>query len=344
MRLLIIGGSVFLGRHLVDAALERGHDVTLFNRGRSGPDLFPGVERIQGDRERDLAALDGRRWDAVIDTCGYVPRVVRAAAERLAPVARHYTFVSSISAYADFSQPGLSEDAPAAELSDPGSEDVQSDYGALKAGCERAVQTAFGERALIVRPGLIVGPHDPTERFTYWVRRLAGGGQVLVPDAAEQPVQLIDVRDLAAWMVEAAARGLEGTFNATGPAAPLTFGAMIERIREAAGAALDLAWLAEAELAEAGVEPWSELPLWLDLARHPELRGFLAADVTRALAAGLALRPLEQTVVDTLAWVRERPGVPVKTGGVAMAPAGLSPEREADLLARLSRPRSPSSG
>lgn len=332
MRLLILGGTLFLGRHLVDVALERGHEVTLFNRGVTAPGLFADVEQIHGDREHDLGRLEGRNWDAVIDTSGYVPRVVRATAERLSDAVEHYTFVSSISVYGTYEQPGVAEDAPLPPLPEPGSEDVERYYGELKAACEREVQEVFGERALIARPGLIVGPHDPTERFTYWVARMAAGGRVLAPAAPEQPVQLIDARDLAAWLLNTSEGGL---FNLTGPATALTFGEMLERIRAVVNPAAEITWVDEGALAEAGVEPWSDLPLWLDLPRHPELRGFLAADISRALGSGLSLRPLEDTVADTLAWVRERGpgGPPLKTAGVTIPPAGLSRERELGLLA-----------
>ena len=189
MNLLILGGTVFLGRHLVEAALARGHAVTLFNRGQHNPDLFPEVERLRGDRDGDLQALEGRRWDAVVDTCGYVPRVVRASAEMLAPNVDHYTFISSISVYADTSKPGIDEQAPVGTLDDPTTEEVTGEsYGPLKALCEQAAEAAMPGRVLNIRPGLIVGPHDPTDRFTYWVRRVAEGGEVLAPGNPHAPV------------------------------------------------------------------------------------------------------------------------------------------------------------
>jgi 2'-hydroxyisoflavone reductase len=189
---------------------------------------------------------------------------------------------------------------------------------------------------LVIRPGLIVGPLDPTERFTYWVRRLADGGAVLAPRAPDQPVQLIDARDLAEWIVRLLEAGATGTYNATGPAGPLTFGEMLSRIDAAVGSRAELVWIDEDGLAEAGVEPWDELPLWLDIDRHPDFRGFLSVDIARALAAGLSFRPLEHTALDTLAWARERQHPPARPEGARLPPpAGLSPEREADLLARL---------
>jgi len=336
MRLLVMGGTVFLGRHIVAAATERGHELTLFNRGVSNPETVDGVEQLHGDREHDLALLAGRRWDAVIDTSGYLPRVVRASSELLAGAVDRYAFVSSISAYGVLPEPGLDENAPLAPPPPPGAEDVLRYYSELKAACEGEVGRALPDRRLVVRPGLIVGPHDPTERFTYWVRRLAEGGRVLIPDAPGQPVQLIDARDLAGWIVRMAETGADGVFNATGPATPLTLGPMLERIRIATGCAAELVPIEEDRLAEAGVEPWSELPLWLDLPRQPDYRGFLAVDIGRALAAGLSFRPLEETVADTLAWSRERPGGSAGAEGIPLSPpAGLAREREGELLATL---------
>jgi nucleoside-diphosphate-sugar epimerase len=337
MRLLILGGTLFLGRHVVAAARSSGHELTLFNRGRTDPQPIAGVEQIHGDREHDLARVAGRDWDAVIDTSGYLPRVVGASARALGDRVDRYVFVSSISVYGTFSTAGLDETAPTAPDPPPGTEDVLEHYAELKAAGERVVEVVLPGRALIVRPGLIVGPHDPTERFTYWVRRLAAGGRALAPRAPDQPVQLIDARDLAEWIVRMVEARATGVYNATGPAAPLTFGAMLRRIHAATGSRAELVWVEEDWLAEAGVTPWDELPLWLDLDRTPDFRGFLAADIGRALAAGLSFRPFEDTVLDTLAWARERPGEPARPEGAMLPlPAGLSGEREADLLSRLS--------
>ncbi|HJS94951.1 MAG TPA: NAD-dependent epimerase/dehydratase family protein [Solirubrobacteraceae bacterium] len=332
MRLLVLGGTLFLGRHIVDAARGRDHELTLFNRGRTVTAPIPGVEQIHGDREHDLARLAGRRWDAVIDTSGYLPRVVGASAQALAETVDRYLFVSSISAYGRFPEPGLDESAPTAPDPPPDTEDILAHYAELKAACERRLEQIMPGRVLVVRPGLIVGPHDPTERFTYWVRRAAAGGRVLAPRAPDQPVQLIDGRDLAAWIVRMAEAGATGIYNATGPATPLTFGPMLERIVGATGGGAELVWIDEGRLAEAGVQPWDELPLWLDLDRQPDFRGFLAVDIGRALDAGLSFRPLEETAADTLAWVRVRPAAPSRPGGSPLPPpAGLSPEREAAL-------------
>jgi 2'-hydroxyisoflavone reductase len=330
MKLLVIGGTRFLGRHFVEAALARGHSLTLFNRGRTAPGLFPGVETLTGDRDGGLAALlalpalKGRAWDAVLDPSGYVPRVVRASASALAGRAGLYAFVSSISAYASPLTPGADESAPLATLTDPGTEAITGEtYGGLKAACEREAIRAFGEHALVVRPGLIVGPHDSTDRFPYWPRRLARGGDVLAPGDPGQPVQVIDARDLAAWLLDMIERGAGGTFNATGPAEPTTLGALLEGAALALGVPSRRVWVDEAFLLERGVQPWTELPLWVP----PEEGGLDEVSIARALAAGLALRPLEQTVRDTLAWDLARPDS-AREGSPA-----LKPEREAELLA-----------
>ena len=301
MKLLVLGGTVFLGRHVVDAALADGHEMTIFTRGRTNPDLFPEAERLQGDRDGDLGALAGRSWDGVVDTSGYVPRVVRQSAELLQDALGRYVFVSSISVYADPSLP-LEEASPVAELADPASEDVQADYGALKAACETVVDEVFGERGANVRAGLIVGPYDPTERFTYWPRRLAEGGDVLAPGDPAAPSQFVDARDLAAWLVRLAEHGPGGVFNATGPAEPFTLGALLDEANDAVGAGARLVWTDEQRLLDAEVQPWMELPLWLPGDEH---RGMLRADNRRAIAAGLRFRPVRETVLDTLAWSRE---------------------------------------
>jgi 2'-hydroxyisoflavone reductase len=336
MRLLVLGGTLFLGRHIVDSGQARGHELTLFNRGRTDPSPIPGVEQIHGDREQDLAPLAGRSWDAVIDTSGYWPRAVRASAELLAENVDRYVFVSSISAYGRFPELGMDEDAPTAPDPPPDASDVMEHYAELKASCERAVESVLPGRALVIRPGLIVGPLDPTERFTYWVRRLAEGGRVLAPRAPDQPVQLIDARDLADWTVRMAERGAAGAYNATGPAEILTLGPLLERIAAATAGGSELVWIDEDQLAEAGVGAWDELPVWLDLPRNAEFRGLCAVDIGRALEAGLEFRPLEETVADTLAWDRERGEMPERTGEEPLPRrAGLAREREAELLARL---------
>jgi 2'-hydroxyisoflavone reductase len=299
---------MFLGRAFVEDALARGHELTLFNRGETDPDLFPEAERLRGDRAADLSPLAGRVFDAVVDTSGYVPSVVRASAELLRESGR-YVFVSSVSVYADFSS-GPDEESPVAELGDGPADAVAADYsnyGPLKALCEQAVQEVFGERSLIVRPGLIVGPYDPTGRFTYWARRLARGGEILAPGPPERRVQFIDVRDLAGWMVDCVEGGVTGVFNATNEG--VAWGELL------AGA--DVTWVTDEFLAEHEVGEWMELPLWIG---DPAWAGMHRIDVARAISAGLRSRPVAETVA-----------------GAAEAPAaegvGLAPEREAELLA-----------
>jgi len=318
MRLLVLGGTKFLGPPTVDAALVRGHDVTLFNRGRTNPDLYPDVEKIRGDRTEDLSALDGREWDAVLDMSTFLPRVVRLSVEALRGRVARYVYVSSISAYADFTVPPV-EGAPVATLENPESESIE-DYGALKAVCERVVEDAYGEAALIVRPGLIVGPHDPTDRFTYWPRRIAVGGRVLAPAPADAPVQFIDVRDLGSWIVHAAEHGRSGVFNATGET--MTFEQLLAACQAVSGA-VDVAWVPSETLVAAGVGEWMELPLWI---AAPEFAAMQRADVSKAVEAGLLFRPLAETIADTLAWDAAREFPPAE--GV-----GLAPEREQELLA-----------
>jgi 2'-hydroxyisoflavone reductase len=320
MDLLILGGTRFLGRCLVEAALGDDHTVTLFNRGLSDPDLFPEVETIKGDRDGDLSALRGRRWDAVIDTCGYVPRVVRASAGLLAGAVDHYTFVSSISVYPDNMGPGADEGAPVEELEDPTVEEITGEtYGGLKALCERAAEAEMPGRVLNVRPGLISGPHDPTDRFTYWPRRVAAGGEVLAPDRPELRVQFIDVRDLAGWMVKMSAEQRTGTYNATGPAYELRMGKLLEEC-EAVGGDAKIVWVSEEFLEENGVEPFTELPLWVPR----EYAGMLAVDCGKAIAAGLTFRPVSETIRDVLEWDSNRAEPELA--------AGLKPDRERELL------------
>ncbi len=325
MKLLVLGGTVFLGRHLVEAALARGHEVTLFNRGRHNPDLFPECEKLRGDRDGGLDALRGRRWDAVVDTSGHVPRLVRDSAELLADAVEHYTFVSTLAAYADFpAVPGIDESRPLAAPEDPFAEEVDfRTLGPLKALCERAAAAALPGRVLAVRAGLLAGPHDPTDRFTYWPRRVARGGEVLAPAGPWLRVQLVDARDLAAWIVRMAEARGTGAFNATGPARPLTLGELLDTCRAESGSDARFAWMDERSLLRAGVGRRMELPLWM-----PGAPGAASADCRRALAAGLAFRPLADTVRDTRAWDASRPAD-------AKRRAGLDPAREAELLEAL---------
>lgn len=331
MKILILGGTLFLGRSLAAAALERGHAVTLFNRGRTAQASFPGAERLIGDRDGQLDALRGRSWDAVVDTSGYVPRLVRASAELLAASVERYVFISSVSAYADFSRP-VDEHSPLATMSDESVEEVTgSSYGPLKALSERALEEILPGRTLTIRPGVIVGPYDPTVRFSYWTDRVARGGEVLAPGDPQTPVQFIDVRDLAEWTIRMIEAGGTGVFNASGPAM-LTMGEMLETCRSASGGDARFTWVEETFLRERGVLPWTHLPLWMppSLKTH---KYFFRIGADRALAAGLAFRPLAETVRDTLAWQRSTEGRPLpEKPGVPTPDLTLSAVRERELL------------
>ena len=315
MKLLVLGGTGFLGRALVETALERGHEVTLFNRGRTNPELFPEAEKVRGDRASD--PLPTGQWDAAIDTSGYFPPVVRRSAEALADSVGRYVFVSSISAYADLST-GPTEDSGRAELGDMPADEMlpgYENYGPLKALCEDVVTEVFGERALVIRPGLIVGPHDPTGRFTYWPHRIARGGEFLVPAPPDATVQFVDVRDLGSWLVDVCERRESGTFNATHPG--LSWAELVESCLRVSGADASPVWIDSTFLAAREVGQWMELPMWL---YDPNEVGTMRADVTRALAAGLTFRPLDETVRGTL----ELAGTTDN--------AGLKPEREREVI------------
>ncbi len=325
MRLLILGGTVFLGRALVEAALARGHTVTLFNRGQHEPELYPEVEKLRGDRDGGLDVLRGRHWDAAIDTSGYVPRLVRASAKLFADTVGHYTFISSISVYSEFRHAGMDESTPVGTLADPLVEQVTNEtYGPLKALCEQVAVQAMPGRVLNIRPGLIVGPHDPSDRFTYWPWRAARGGEILAPGFPGRPTQFIDVRDLAEWTLTMVERGQVGIYNATGPAEPLPFGVLLEACRAMSSNDAQITWVDEAFLAKHEVGPWIELPLWIPEA-DPDMAGFARVSCAKAIAAGLAFRDLASTVRDTLTWAQSRPADYTWR-------AGLTPAREAELL------------
>ncbi len=328
MNILIIGGTRFLGRHLVDSALARGHNVTLFNRGKSNPDLFLNIETIHGDREHDMDKLAGREWDAVIDTSGYVPRIVRLSAQSLEKSVKHYVFISSISVYATFSKVGIDENDPVGKIEDESFEEITGEsYGPLKALCEKAVRDVFGEnRALIIRPGLIVGPNDPTDRFTYWPVRVARGGDVLAPEKPDAPVQIVDVRDLSDFIIKLIEENASGIYNATGPDYDLTMGALLDASKQVSKSDARFHWASVEFLVENKVEAWSDMPVWLP--SSGDEAGISRVDVSKAINAGLKFRPLEETVRNTLEWAKTRsPDHEWR--------AGLSAEREAEVLAAL---------
>lgn len=325
MRLLILGGTMFMGRHLTELAAARGHEVTLFNRGRNAAGLPAGVEQITGDRNTDdLQRLAGRRWDAVVDTSGYFPRQVRAAAALLADAVEHYTFISSLSVYSEPIAPGSDEGAPVGSTDAPDATEITGEnYGPLKVLCERAAEEGLPGRVLVARPGLIVGPYDPTDRFSYWPHRVAQGGEVLAPGDPAQAVQFIDGRDLAAWVLAMSEARTTGVFNANGPAARLSIGELLEVCRAVSGSDARFTWVDEQFLLDAGVQPWGELPVWVPAEAAAGFFGFSSA---KASASGLAFRPVAETAADTLAWLATRPAD-------HQWRAGITREREAELLA-----------
>ncbi len=316
MKFLILGGTRFLGHHLVEAALARDHQVTLFNRGRHDADTSTNVEIIHGDRNGGLAYLSGHHWDAAIDTCGYTPRIVRASAKILADAVNHYTFISSLSVYADHSVSGINESAPVATLTSEHlceAETIDATgnvsgatygamYGALKALSEQAAEETLPNRVLVVRPGLIVGPYDYTDRFTYWAVRVARGGEVLAPGNPTRFVQFIDVHDLAQWIVRMIERGQTGTYNANGLPRALTMEMMLEECRMASKSDARFTWVSDRFLMKENVVPWTEMPLWIPEEDAPHMKGFMSVDCSKAVAAGLTLRPLLEIIENTLTW------------------------------------------
>ena len=326
MKLLIIGGTVFLGRSIVEHALAQGHEVTLFNRGQSNSALFPDIEQIHGDRDGGLEALKGRTFDACVDTCGYVPRIVGASAQFLKDAVNHYAFVSSVSVYAEPSPDGVDEGGVLATIEDPSVEEITGEsYGPLKALCEAEVTAAFGNRALLIRPGLIVGPHDATDRFTYWPWRAAQGGRILAPGRRDRPIQLIDVRDLAAWIVHMLEASETGAYNAASAPGTFTMESLLQTCCDVSDKGCELIWVEDAFLTEHEVGAWMELPLWIpeddDIAS-----GFFDFKPDRAIGKGLTFRPLQETVQATMDWSRSRAEDYEWRGG-------LRPARETELLA-----------
>ncbi|MCA9912355.1 MAG: SDR family oxidoreductase, partial [Anaerolineae bacterium] len=264
MKLLILGGTQFVGRAIAEAALANGHSLTLFHRGKTNPDLFPQAEHILADRDDNIAALGDRTWDAVIDVSGYIPRHVKDAAQYLADRVQRYVFISTISVYEDSEEIGRDEDAALIELQDKTTEEVTGEtYGGLKVLCEREAENAMPGRVLTIRPGLIVGPHDHTNRFTYWPVRIREGGRMLAPGDGNTPTQFIDVRDLAAWIMRMVEQKATGIYNATGPDYRLTFAKLFETCREVSGADVELVWVDDASLLENGVQPFADLPFWI---------------------------------------------------------------------------------
>lgn len=333
MKILFLGGTGFLGPHTVRAALARGHEMTLFNRGKTNPELFPEVEKLVGDRYSDLESLKGRKWDAVIDTFAYVPHVVDASAGLLKDAVKQYVLISSISVYPDYKVIGMDETAAVATISDEEiakaktHRDINGEnYGALKALCEQAAERIMPGRATNIRPGLIVGPDDPSDRFTYWPVRVARGGEVLAPGSEKDFVQFIDVRDLGAWIITCVENGVFGVFNADSPPAKNTMGSLLGACKQVSKSDAKFTWADAEFLAEHEVEPWSHMPVWAPPTGDEV--GFGQVSVARAMKAGLKHRDVNETIADTLKWFKSEP-----EERQAKLRAGIDPEREKEVLA-----------
>ncbi len=333
--LLILGGTGHLGPATVRAALDRGHGMTLFNRGRTNPYLFPELEQLRGDRHDDIEALQGREWDAVIDTSAYVPSHVDATASLLAEAVRQYVILSTVGVYADHGVPYADETAPVVELTDElvatmtTIQELLAHYAGMKARCERAAEAAMPGRVTVIRPGLLVGPLDRSDRFTYWAARVAEGGEVLAPGDGSDPVQYVDVRDLGGWIIRCIEEGLIGTFNAISPPGRFSMAELLHGIKGAFTTDASFVWVEADFLEEAGIEPWTHMPVWLPA--EGEYAGFHLVETAKAVAAGLEFRPLADSARDTVAWHRETR--PDYAFGGRPGLGGISREREAEVLA-----------
>ncbi|HEY9731974.1 MAG TPA: NAD-dependent epimerase/dehydratase family protein [Drouetiella sp.] len=329
MKILVIGGTIFVGRHIVEAALRRGHEVSLFNRGRTEATLFNDVEKITGDRFESLDKLANRHWDVIIDTSAYVPRAVSKSCEELKSNCDSYVFISTGSVYKDKSKPGIREDNETLIPKNPDSLEWSDEtYGEMKSGCEGVVQNIFAERALIIRPGVVVGPHDPTDRFTYWAVRVQAGGSVLAPGAPDYPVQFIDGRDLGEWTILLCESKARGIFNAIGPDYKLTMSKLLNDCKNAAGSDAEFVWVSDQKLLQLKVEPWSDMPFWIPA--NSETSGMALRDNSKAIKSGLTFRALRETIADTLDWWhREKADCTLK--------AGISRERETEILNTIRR-------
>lgn len=326
LRVLIFGGTGFIGPHFVETLRAHGHKLTLFNRGKRNPKLFPDVETLIGDRNGQVDTIKGRDWDVVIDDSGYTPKQVKLTTDILKGHVQHYIFVSSISAYADLTPPGIDEDYKLATLKDPTVEEItDGTYGGLKALCEKTVEQAFGKNSAVVRPTYIVGPGDPTDRFTYWPVRASKGGDMLAPGSASDPIQFIDVRDLAEFMRLCVEERFSGSYNACNPPGAVTMGDLLEMAKKISGANTKFVWAPTPFLEKNKALEGLEVPIWA-----PPVGEFAGAGLVssaRAVAKGLRFRTLDTTVRDTLAWHAKRPAAEQQK-----LRAGFSAEREAQLL------------
>lgn len=349
LRILILGGTGFIGPHMVRYALDRGHSVTLFNRGRTNTHLFPEVEKLVGDRDGQLGALEGRNWDVVLDNSGYVPRHVRDSAQLLSDASDHYLFTSTAGVYASWYGPdggmksapgepawpegGTTEDDPTVVLPEPDSEDVGRFYGHLKVLCEDAVMEAYGDdRCVITRPGLIVGPGDTTDRFTYYPVRIDRGGEVVAFGAPDDPVQYIDARDLAGWSIRLCEERASGVYNAVAPLGGMRMGDFLEGVHSITDAQASFTWVPGSFLAEQGVPEFS-LPPWTS--QDGPFAGATSFRADRAFAAGLTARPLTETTLDTLEWWKSLPDdrrqqmrAGLRGGDLEFGPASMDAQME----------------
>lgn len=329
LKVLIFGGTGFIGPHFVRVLREGGHKLTLFNRGKRNPNLFPDIETLIGDRNGQVDAVKGRDWDVVIDDSGYFPAQVKLTAELLKERVQHYIFISSISAYANLTPPGIDEDYQLAPLKDPDAKTItEENYGGLKAACEQIVERTFGPRQAVIRPTYIVGPGDPTDRFTYWPARVARGGAMLAPGAPSDPVQFIDVRDLADFMRLCVERRISGRYNACNPPGAVTMGELLETSKRLSGSDARFVWADAAFLEKKKLLDSGEIPIWSPTAG--EFAGASLVSSARAVAQGMRFRDLETTVRDTLAWHDQRPAAQKEK-----LRAGLAPQRETELLREL---------
>lgn len=329
LKVLILGGTGISGPHLVRELRTVGHQLTLMNRGKRNPGLFKDVETLIGDRNGPLEVLEGRQWDVVVDNSGYFPAQVRRSTEILKDHVQHYIFVSSISAYADLTPPGIDEDYRLAPLADPNATEITNDnYGGLKAACEQIVEQTFGERQAVIRPSYIVGPGDSTDRFTYWPVRVARGGEMLAPGTPADPVQFIDVRDLADFMRGCIERKVKGRYNICNPPGTVTMGDVLETSKRVSGSNVSFAWVSQSFLERHALLESGEIPIWAPTSGKEA--GAALVSSARAVAQGLRFRPLDTTIRDTLAWHEQRPAEQT-----ARLRAGLTLKREAELLKQL---------
>lgn len=329
MKLLVLGGSEFVGRAVVEAALARGDQVTTFNRGRTEPPA--GVRALRGDRldGGGLSALNDGSWDVVVDTWSAAPFAVRDTAQLLAGRVQHYAYVSSRSVYVYPPLAHLAENGQVVESSSEAGRDGETvDYAEAKRGGELAAEEFFGDRALLLRAGLILGPHENIGRLPWWLRRIARGGPVLAPGPRDLDLQYIDARDLASWTLDAAERGLGGPYNLVSPPGQTTMGELLQTCVEVTGSDAELRWLDPGPILAAGVEPWTQLPIWLPPGEDHD--GMHRGDVSKVLAAGLRCRPVAETIMDTWAWLQTLPGDPPQRPDRPQV--GLDPEVEAKLL------------